>query len=144
MEKCTIWFASTYLRNFLSSFLLLTPPGRKSPSSTKLLREETQASALTVFPSPHLINHHVLPIPPLTCLTHLSLFLSLHCHSLCSDYHLSCPGKLQQPSNWYPYFQSCPFPIFSPCPSCLFLVATIYNNNLPWGDNKQKISVVFL
>lgn len=47
--------------------------------------------------------------------SHCSPSLNPYWHSLCSQHHLSLPGKLQGPSNGHPYLQSCPFPNHSPC-----------------------------
>lgn len=144
MEECTVWPASTQLRNLLPVYLLLTPPlVGGAPLSTLLLRAKTQqASVSTLFPSPYPIYQSPRPLP--LSLTHLLLFLSPHCHSPCSDHPPSQPGKLQQPPHSYPYLPPCSFPLRSPPPASLLWEPMISSNDLHWGlgvgDNDlQKI-----
>lgn len=146
MEECIVWFASSSLKSLLSSFLLpILPPVGKTSSST-WLRAETQASASTLisFPTSNRSITRSYPLHRIP-ITQLSPFLCLHCHSPCSGHRLSWPGKPQQPSNWYPYLQSCPFPIHSPSPGSLQSDATSYSNDLHcWGNDVQRFFVVFL
>lgn len=55
MEECTVWPASTELRNLLPVYLFLTPPlVGGAPSSTLLLRAQTQRHQSPLSFPPHI------------------------------------------------------------------------------------------
>lgn len=74
-------------------------------------------------------------------LPHCSPFLSRCWHSQRWQHHLSLPGKLQQPSNWHPYLQSCTFPVHFPCSPRAIWQTKLKERN-PYSSNPFKNSLL--